>query len=204
MGARLLLAVVLACAVPTVVDADDVPAPVPVSGSLPLMTSAPLPSMALDPQVPESLYHGLYVGTEVFGVAGHGIKGGVGGDVFAGYDRVLDNGLLVGFQGTTGYAPSILGRPGLKGFDFGEASTQIGYAMGRFTPFVTAGLVVARPVTGGGLASNNTDSFNDLMNGSGNLIAAPRIGAGVAYALTSNTSVSFGVSVGRGAAAAWP
>ena len=204
MDARLLLAVVLACAVPTVVDAADVPAPVPVSGSLPLMTSAPLPSMALDPQVPESLYHGLYVGTEVFGVAGHGIKGGVGGDVFAGYDRVLDNGLLVGFQGTTGYAPSILGRPGLKGFDFGEASTQIGYAMGRFTPFVTAGLVVARPVTGGGLASNNTDSFNDLMNGSGNFIAAPRIGAGIAYALTSNTSVSFGVSVGRGAAAAWP
>ena len=107
-------------------------------------------------------------------------------------------------RGRPGYAPSILGRPGLKGFDFGEASTQIGYAMGRFTPFVTAGLVVARPVTGGGLASNNTDSFNDLMNGSGNLIAAPRIGAGVAYALTSNTSVSFGVSVGRGAAAAWP
>lgn len=204
MSARLWLAVVLACALPTVAKAADGPAPVPVSGSLPLMTSAPLPSMALDPQVPESLYHGLYLGTEVFGVAGHGIKGGVGGDVFAGYDRVLDNGVLVGFQGTTGYAPSILGRPGLKGFDFGEASTQIGYAMGRFTPFVTAGIVVARPVTGGGLATNNTDSFNDLMNGSGDLIAAPRIGAGIAYALTSNTSVSFGVSVGRGAAAAWP
>ncbi len=204
MSARLWLAVALACALPIVAEAADGPAPVPVSGSLPLMTSAPLPSMALDPQVPESLYHGLYLGTEVFGVAGHGIKGGVGGDVFAGYDRVLDNGVLVGFQGTTGYAPSILGRPGLKGFDFGEASTQIGYAMGRFTPFVTAGLVVARPVTGGGLAANNTDSFNDLMNGSGDLIAAPRIGAGVAYALTSNTSVSFGVSVGRGAAAAWP
>ena len=204
MGARLLLAVVLAGALPEVVAAADAPAPVPASAPLPLMATAPLPSMALDPQVPESLYHGLYVGTEVFGVAGHGIKGGVGGDVFAGYDRVLDNGVLVGLQGTTGYAPSILGRPGLKGFDFGEASTQIGYAMGRFTPFVTAGLVVARPVTGGGLASNNTDSFNDLMNGSGDLIAAPRIGAGVAYALTSNTSVSFGVSVGRGTAAAWP
>ncbi len=107
MDARLLLAVVLACAVPTVVDAADVPAPVPVSGSLPLMTSAPLPSMALDPQVPESLYHGLYIGTEVFGVAGHGIKGGVGGDVFAGYDRVLDNDVPASFQGTPGYAPSI-------------------------------------------------------------------------------------------------
>ena len=204
MGARLLLAVALAGALPTVVEAADAPAPVPAAAPLPLMASAPLPSMALDPQVPESLYHGLYVGTEVFGVAGHGVKGGVGGDVFAGYDRVLDNDVLVGFQGTTGYAPSILGRPGLKGFDFGEASARIGYAMGRFTPFVTAGLVVARPVTGGGLASNNTDSFNDLLNGSSDLIAAPRIGAGVAYALTSNASVAFGVSVGRGAAAAWP
>ena len=202
MSTRMLLAVVLASAVPTAVEAAD--APVPASGPLPLMTSAPLPSMALDPQVPESLYHGLYVGTEIFGVAGRGIKGGVGGDVFAGYDRVLDSGVVVGLKGTTGYAPSILGRPGLKGFEFGEASTQIGYAMGRFTPFVTAGLVVARPVTGGGLATNNTDSFNDLMNGSGDLIAAPRIGAGVAYALTGNTSVAFGISVGRGAAAAWP
>lgn len=204
MRARLLLVAVLAGAVPTVVDAADAPAPVSAIAPPPLMTSAPLPSMALDPQVPESLYHGLYIGTEVFGVAGHGVKGGVGGDVFAGYDRVLDNDVLVGFQGTTGYAPSILGRPGLKGFDFGEASARIGYAMGRFTPFVTAGVVVARPVTGGGLASNNTDSFNDLLNGSSDLIAAPRIGAGVAYALTSNTSVAFGVSVGRGPAAAWP
>ncbi len=204
MGARLSLAVVLAFALPGGARADEAPAPVPASNALPWMTSAPLPSMALDPQVPESLYHGLYVGTEVFGIAGHGIKGGVGGDVFAGYERVLDNNVVVGLQGTTGYAPSILGRPGLKGFEFGEASTQIGYAMGRFTPFVTAGLVVARPVTGGGLATNNTDSFNDLLNGSSDLIAAPRIGAGVAYALTSNTSLAFSVSVGRGAGAAWP
>ena len=204
MGARLLLVVILGCAVAVDVEAADAPAPVPVGGTLPLMTSAPLPSMALDPQVPESLYHGLYVGTEVFGVAGHGIKGGVGGDVFAGYERLLNNDVLVGFQGTTGYAPSLLGRPGLKGFDFGEASASVGYAIGRFTPFVTAGLVVARPVTGGGLASNNTDRFNDLLNGSSTLIAAPGIGAGVAYALTSNTRVAFGGSVGRGAAAAWP
>ncbi len=199
-----VLALSLACALPVAAEAADAPAPIPASGSPSLMTSAPLPSMALDPQVPESLYHGLYVGTEVFGIAGRGVKGGVGGDVFAGYERVLDNNIVVGLQGTTGYAPSILGRPGLKGFEFGEASTQIGYAMGRFTPFVTAGLVVARPVTGGGLAANPTDSFNDLLNGSSGLIAAPRIGAGVAYALTSNTSVALSLSVGRGAGAAWP
>ena len=72
--------------------------------------------------------------------------------------------------------------------------------MGRFTPYLAAGLIVARPVAGGGLAGSGpgADRFNDLLNGSGELYAAPRVGAGVAYALTPNTSVSFGVSVGRG------
>ncbi len=179
-------------------------APPPASAPAAPGASAPLPSMALDPQVPESLYHGLYVGTEVFGIAGHGIKGGVGGDVYAGYDRVLSNGLLLGLQGTTGYTPAILGRPGLKGFDFGEASAQVGFPMGRLTPFVTAGLLVARPVLGPGLANTTTDSFNDLMNGSASLSAAPRVGAGFAYALTGNTTVVFDVSVGRGIAAGLP
>ena len=177
------------------------PATAPSAGA---QGAAPLPSMALDPQVPESIYHGLYIGSEIFGIAGHGIKGGVGGDIYAGYDRALGNGLLVGLQGTTGYTPSILGRPGLKGFDFGEASARVGYDMGRLTPFVTGGLLVARPVTGPGLAGNTTDSFNDLMNGSGNLYAAPRIGAGFAYALTGNTTVVFDVTVGRGIAAGLP
>ena len=72
--------------------------------------------------------------------------------------------------------------------------------MGRFTPFATAGLIVARPVTGGNLAGTSDDGINELMNGSGSLYAAPRVGAGVAYALTPNTSVSLGVSVGRGLA----
>lgn len=167
-------------------------------------SAAALPSMALDPQVPESLYHGLYVGTEIFGVAGHGIKGGIGGDVYAGYDRALDDGLLVGFQGTTGYAPALFSQPGVKGLDFGEASARIGYPMGRLTPFVTAGLLVAKPVTGASLATNTTDGFNDLMNGSGSLSAAPRVGAGFAYALTGNTTVTLDVTVGRGIAGGLP
>lgn len=206
MRRALILAVLIGAT--TSARAADAPllitAPPPASVPAAAQSAATLPSMALDPQVPESIYHGLYIGTEIFGVSGHGIKGGIGGDVCAGYDRVLDNGMLLGLQGTTGYGPSLWGRPGLKGFDYGEASAQVGYPMGRITPFVTAGLVVAKPVTGGGLASNTTDSFNDLMNGAGNLYAAPRVGAGFAYALTSNTSVSFDVSVGRGVAAGLP
>ncbi len=84
--------------------ADPLPlliaAPSPVAApSTGAQAAAPLPSMALDPQVPDSIYHGLYVGTEIFGVGGHGIKGGIGGDVYAGYDRALGNGLLVGPAG---------------------------------------------------------------------------------------------------------
>lgn len=205
----LLLAVMVASRPAAALAGDPLPlliaAPPPsTAASAGAQAAAPLPSMALDPQVPESIYHGLYVGTEIFGVAGHGIKGGIGGDVYAGYDRALGNGLLVGLQGTTGYAPSLFGRPGLKGFDFGEASARVGYDMGRLTPFVTGGLLVARPVTGPGLAGNTTDSVNDLMNGSGNLYAAPRVGAGFAYALTGNTTVVFDVTVGRGIAAGLP
>ena len=190
----------------------------PVSGAradgapLPTFVAVPPPSALLPAGTasaaftapvaePESIYHGLYVGTEVFGVGGHGIKGGFGGDVYGGYERLLQGGLLVGLQGSTGYSPALLGRPGLRGFDFGEASAQVAYPMGRLTPFLTAGVIVARPVTGNNLAGTSGDGIDELMNGSGSLYAAPRVGAGVAYALTPNTSVSLGVSVGRGPAA---
>ena len=184
--------------------AGDAPLPTfvavpPPSALLPAGTASA--AFAAPLAEPESIYHGLYVGTEVFGVGGRGIKGGFGGDVYGGYERLLQNGVLVGLQGAAGYTPSLLGRPGLRGFDFGEVSAQAAYPMGRFTPFLTGGLIVARPVTGNSLAGSSADGIDGLMNGSGTLYAAPRVGAGVAYALTPNTSVSLGVSVGRGLAA---
>ncbi len=207
----ILAAVLLGAALPAAARAAEgavplliaVPPPTTLRGAA-AEDAAPLPGMALDPRVPESIYHGLSIGSEIFGVSGHGIRGGIGGDVYAGYDRVLDGGLLVGLQGATGYGPALWSWPGLKGFDFGKASAQVGYPMGRFTPFVTAGLVVAKPVTGAALATNATDGLNDLMNGAGSLYAAPRVGAGFAYALTNNTTVTFDVSVGRGLAGALP
>lgn len=210
MNRHLVLSAALAAAIPCLAaggaSAQDAAAPLPTFLAVP-PPSALLPAGSASAAVtaplaePESIYHGLYVGTEVFGVGGRGIKGGFGGDVYAGYERLLQNGVLVGVQGATGYAPSILGRPGLRGFDFGEASVGAAYPMGRFTPFVTGGLIVARPVTGHNLAGTGGDGIDELMNGSGNLYAAPRVGAGVVYALTPNTSVSLGVSVGRGLAA---
>ena len=206
MRSRLRLAALIAIgatvAVPTARAAEALADPVPLFATLPPPSAvAPAPGAlapAADPRDAQSIYHGLYVGTEVFGIAGHGIKGGFGGDVYGGYARRLDNGAIVAMQGGTGYGPAIFGAPGLKGFDFGEADVRLAYPTGRFTPFVEAGLVVARPVTGAGIATNTTDGFNDLLNGAGSLYAAPRIGAGVAYQLTGNTSVAVGVSVGRG------
>ena len=211
LAAVLLGAVLLGAALPAGALAAEaavpllvaVPPPAAMRGAA-AQDAAPLPSMALDPRVPDSIYHGLYVGSEIFGVSGRGIRGGIGGDVYAGYDRVLDNGLLMGLQGATGYGPALWSRPGLKGFDFGEAGARVGYPMGRFTPFVAAGLVVAKPVTGAGLATDATGGLNDLMNGTGSLYAAPRVGAGFAYALTNTTTVTFDVSVGRGLAGALP
>ena len=202
LGLALLIAIGFGATAPLACAADASADPVPVFATLPPpATLAPgqgALAPAADPHVADSIYHGLYVGTEVFGIAGHGIEGGVGGDVYGGYERRLDNGAIVGMQGSTGYGPAIFGGSHLKGFEFGEADARVAYPMGRFTPFIEAGLVVAKPVTGAGIATNTTDSFNDLLNGSGSLYAAPRVGAGVAYQITGNTSVAVGVSVGRG------
>ena len=197
----LLAALGAVATVPRAALAADAPLPTFVAVPPPLaLLPAPTAGAGVAAPLaePESIYHGLYVGTEVFGVGGRGIKGGFGGDVYAGYERLLENGALVGVQGSTGYAPSIFGRAGLRGFDFGEASATLAYPLGRFTPFVAAGLVVARPVVGRDLAGNPTDGFNDLLNGSGSLLAAPRVGVGFSYALTQNLAVSVAVSAGRG------
>ncbi len=61
-----------------------------------------LPSLAIDPQLPAPDWKGFYVGGGVsLGVA-KGAKGQVGEDVFVGYDRPLDNGLILGVRFDTG------------------------------------------------------------------------------------------------------
>ena len=164
----------------------------------------PLPLLAANPAPPPSIWTGLSVGTEIVGAVGHGTKGFVGGDVFAGYDRAFDNRLLLGIEGASGYAPGYFGLGGIKGVDFATASVKLGYSLGRLTPYVTTGLVLAKPAIGLGGGPLSGDDPNALFATPGHLDAAPRVGAGFDYALTNRTSVGLAVSYGRGAATVFP
>lgn len=159
-----------------------------------------LPTLALDPQVsPPSAWAGLHVGTEVFGVSGRGgARGGFGGSVFVGYDRAFANNILLSIEGSSGTVPLAFGRGRVRGFDDAAADLTLGYDMGRVVPFVTTGVVLARPRLGPGLpASWGTESFNTLINGP-DVEAVGRVGAGVAIAVTDNVHLGLGVSVSNG------
>lgn len=155
------------------------------------LAAVPLPTLALEPAPDPSIWHGLSVGTEVVGVSGRG--GGIGADVFAGYDRVFGNGLVVGFRGSTGYLPAGGNRALYRGFDFGVADVKVGYEMGRFTPFVTAGIGLARPHVGAGWGTPGADSLSEVLSGRGETRTLTRVGAGVDYAVTDNLTVGFAV-----------
>ena len=154
-------------------------------------TAQDLPSLALDPGAAPSIWHGLSVGTEITAVTGRG--GGVGADVFAGYDRAFSNGVVLGVRGITGYAPALYDRSLVRGYDFGGAELRVGYEMGRLTPFVTAGVALARPHLGVGFDTPGAGSLNQLFSGSGATQRITRVGAGVEYAVTP--SLTFGVAV---------
>jgi opacity protein-like surface antigen len=164
-------------------------------------TNPPLPTLALDPQAPSpSIWKGLYVGGDVFFSAGSHSKGVVGGSAFAGYERHFDNNLVLGIQASTGFVPFSIQHSPFKGYDYGEVSAKVGYEMGRLTPYLTTGIVLARPngTPGAGYLSP-TDSVNNLFNNNGsNLSASGVVGAGVNYALTDKLTVGVAASVGTG------
>jgi opacity protein-like surface antigen len=159
-----------------------------------------LPTLALDPQAPPpSLWKGLYTGADIFFSGGRGSKGLVGGGAFVGYDRHLDNNLVLGVQASVGYAPFSLQHSPFKGYDYGELSAKVGYEMGRFTPYVTTGIALTKPNANPGEGYfSAADSANNLFNGATNLSATGVFGAGVDYALTNNTTIGIGAVVGTG------
>lgn len=158
-----------------------------------------LPTLALDPAPAPSVWSGLYIGTEVFGIAARGGRGGVGGGVFGGYDHEFANSVVLGVQGSTGYSPAWTGFGRAKGFDYAATDIQLGYDMGRLTPFVTAGVVLLRPHFGlGGSPFGSTDSLNAVMGGPGEVRGATRVGVGATYAVTNNLSVGLAVSAVQG------
>ncbi len=167
--------------------------------------SAPsLPSLALNPEAP-SPWAGFYVGSEVEAAFAKGSKPGFGGAAFAGYNRELPNNLVIGVQGSAGYAPYLFASGPSHGFNFAEASAKVGYDMGRFMPYVTAGIVLARSNAFGVPAHTGAaDSMNALFAPGGALQAAGVVGAGFDYAVTDKLTVGVEVRAGAGHAPLTP
>ena len=199
MSSAVLTIAVLSMGCAAAVAAD---APAPVS------PAPALPSFALNPPPPDadpkSPWTGLYVGTEMFAVGGKGLKGGIGGGGFAGYQREFANDWVLGVEGGLGYAPNLWRGSNISGFEVASTSVKAGYDMGRFMPFVTADVLLARPQTRGSGYAGVTDTANTLFNDPGNLKAFGAVGAGVDYAITSNLSVELAVKAVHAPGLGWP
>lgn len=206
MVAKAVLLASALCLMTASAQAADAPLPVPAK-ALPV-PAAPIPTLPIFAQNPSpeaSRWSGLYVGTEIFGVGGKGLKGGFGGGAYAGYSREFANNWVVGVKGSTGYTPSLLKFSPASGYDFASANLKAGYDMGRFMPFVTAGVGFAKPNLRSFGFTGAAGAANDLFNDTGNLQTVGTIGAGVDYKITNDVSVELAVSAYRGpAAAAWP
>jgi outer membrane immunogenic protein len=150
-----------------------------------------------------SIWSGLYIGSGIFAIPGNGSKGHVGGDGEIGYDREFQNGLVVGVEAVGGYSPGLWANGPAKGFDFAETDVKVGYDMGRWMPYVETGVVLARLQTGANYVSVG-QSADDLFSGPGHLRAAPRVGAGVEYAVTPNLHLDVNVSGGQWRGACGP
>lgn len=153
----------------------------------------------VQPPPDPSPWTGLSIGTEVFAVSGgKGVRGGVGGGGYVGYDREFANNWVIGVEGSAGYAPSFFSSSPFRGYNYAEASTRVGYDMGRLMPFVTIGGGIARP--NGRTTTGYTDpanSMSDFFNSDGDLRGYGTAGAGFAYKLTPNTTVELAVQAYR-------
>jgi len=161
--------------------------------------SAPaLPSLALNPQA-SSPWTGFYVGSEVMAAFAKGSKPGFGGAAFAGYNHEFSNNLVLGVQGAAGYAPFLFGHGPYRGFNFAETSVKAGYDMGRFMPYVTAGVGFAKADAFGPPAyTGAANSMNALFSSGGDLSAVGMVGAGFDYAVTNNLTVGMEVRANAG------
>jgi len=158
---------------------------------------APLPAFAQNSPLeapPANPWSGLVVGSEIFGVSGRGVKGGVGGDGFFGLDRALDDNSFMSLRASAGHSPTWWGFGPSNGFDFAAASVKLGYDAGRWKPYIVAGVGLAKP-NGAGFSGlpNAGDSINNLFAGGPRPKALTTFGAGVDYEVTEHLTV--GVSV---------
>jgi hypothetical protein len=162
------------------------------------------PAFAADPPTapttsptPAPDWKGFYIGSGVSLSAFKGAKGQVGGDVFGGYDHVFDNGFVLGVRFDTGYNPWALPNR-YQGFDFAMTSVKIGYEMGRFTPFVTTGVGLAKTTNFGAGLPSAQNSINGVFSGPGAAQAITSVGVGFDYAVTDKLHVGVGAYVNNG------
>lgn len=153
---RLLLAATLAGA--ATMSAPALAADLPTSPSAAANPQTTLPSLAADPQTQAPNWSGFYVGAGVEGSFAKGAKSAFGGDVYAGYDHVFDNNVVLGARFSTGFSPWAVPGSRFQGMDFAETSVKMGYEMGRLTPYVMTGVALARPAFSGGGIANMSDS----------------------------------------------
>jgi opacity protein-like surface antigen len=171
-----------------------------------LLAACPAPALAADlPTLPSTAvsqptapdWKGFYIGSGVSFSAIKGAKGQVGGDIFAGYDHVYGNGVVLGVQFATGYNPWVLPNQ-MKGFDFATASVKLGYEMGRFTPYVMTGVGLAKATNFGSGLPNASNSINGLFSGPGAVQPVGTVGVGLDYAVTNNLHVGVEAYVNNG------
>jgi outer membrane immunogenic protein len=201
MITRLILAIGAFCCVGGMAAAEE-------------STASNLPSLALNPPVLNpaanapavSPWSGLYVGSEIFASAFKGAKGGFGGAGLIGYNHEFSNNLVLGVEAAAGYSPNLLpyrSVPGFPyrsvlGYDFAATNFKLGYDMGRFMPFVTAGVTFAKPNSFSSSFLTATDSVNNLLGSPSNMRTFGTVGAGFDYALTNNLTVGVAVSANKG------
>ena len=165
--------------------------------------AADLPTLPGDPtaQATAPDWKGFYIGSGVSLYGMKGAKGQVGGEVFAGYDKHFDNNVVLGVRFDTGYAPFMIPGGRYQGFDYAMTSVKLGYEMGRFTPFVTAGVGAAKASNFGAGLPNAANSVNGLFYGPGAVQPVTSVGAGFDYAITNNLHVGAAAYINNAAGA---
>jgi hypothetical protein len=137
-------------------------------------------------------WSGLSVSAGVSVWGGKGVKGGVGGETDLNYERVFDNGIMLGVQASTGYMPYLQTGPGYSQFTggaFAGGSAIVGYNFGQVTPYVITGVDFVRSTRFNTGAFNASDSINTVFSGPGAVQAIGTLGVGVNYRITSNFSM---------------
>jgi hypothetical protein len=199
----------LAVSSSVILAAVGLPAAPAAAADLP---SAPSSYPALTPSaadVAPDYWSGLYVGSGVSVWGGKGVKGGVGGEAYLGYDHVFDNGVVLGVRASSGYMPYLVSNGRFTQFSgaaFAGGEAIVGYRMGQLTPYVVTGVDFTRPTRFGGGALNASDAINSVFSGPGAVQAVGTVGIGVNYQITPNFSMGLEARVfnpGYGAGA-WP